>query len=363
MRRSHPSWPRPASRLSVLALTALVAVIVTACSSVSSDAATVGGKQITRGSLDGELRDIASNDTYLKRVESQEPVRGTGRGTFDASFTALVLTRQIVFQIVHDDIVRRRLVVAPEDLAAARAAVSQRVGGDQVLNAFAKPYQDTLVRRSAEVSVLLFSLLNQGTPEKASHAYYDAHQDEFAQACVSHILLGSKEEADATKARLDKGEDFGAVAKSASKDTGSASKGGDLGCYGRDNQLVPEFAQAMFSQPVGQVGAPVQTQFGFHLILVRSRNTPPYDQVAAQVREKAVAAGQDRLSTWFNEVIDKTKISVNPRYGHFDKKGPNSQVVPPQAPTTVSRTPSPAGQTPAPGGGAPGGAPGPNSGG
>src|SRR5947209_20320988 len=95
MRRSHPSWPRPASRLSVLALTALVAVIVTACSSVSSDAATVGGKQITRGSLDGELRDIASNDTYLKQVESQQPVRGTGRGTFDASFTALVLTRQI----------------------------------------------------------------------------------------------------------------------------------------------------------------------------------------------------------------------------------------------------------------------------
>src|SRR5947209_20086939 len=116
MRRPHLIRPRPILRLSALALTVLVAVIATACSSVSSDAATVGGKQITRGSLDGELRDIASNDTYLKQVESQQPVRGPGRGTFEASFTARVLTRQTVCQIGHDASVRRRQVVAAGDL-------------------------------------------------------------------------------------------------------------------------------------------------------------------------------------------------------------------------------------------------------
>ena len=332
-------------RFSLLALTALLTLVATGCGSVSSYAAEVDGTRISKSELDEELRDIAANDKYLKYIESQVQVRSSG--VFDAAFTAQVLTRQIVYELVHQDLAKRKITLSKADLDAARTSASQRVGGDDILNAFDPDYQETLVRRSAEVTVLSFALLEQGPPDQAAKAYYDSHQDDFAQACVSHILVPSKEEADQVKGRLDGGEDFATVAKAVSKDTGSAPQGGELGCFERDNQLVAEFGQAMFSQPIGQVGAPVQTQFGFHLILVKSRNVPPYDQVVSAARDKAVAAGQEKLANWFTEVIEKAKVEVNPQYGRFEKKGGDSQVVPPQAPTTTPSSPT-GGQEPAP---------------
>lgn len=329
------------SRSSLLALVAgaaLLAVLAAGCGSVSSYAATVNGSRISRAELEDELRDIAANDKYLKFIESQVQVRSSG--VFDAAFTAQVLTRQIVYELVHQDLARRKVNLTKADLEAGRKSAAERVGGDDILNAFDPEYQETLARRTAEITVLSFALLDQGPPDQAAKGYYDSHQDEFAQACVSHILVGTKEEADQVKGRLDRGENFAEVAKAVSKDTGSAPQGGELGCFTRDNQLVAEFAQAMFTQPVGQVGPPVQSQFGFHLILVTSRNVPPYDQVASEARDKAIAAGQGKLSEWFGGVIEKAKVEVNPQYGRFEKKGGDSQVVPPQAPTTTPSGPA-----------------------
>jgi len=318
-------------------------VVVSACSSVSSYAATVDGTRISSGTLENELRDIGRNDKYLKLVESrvQSPVRTDG--VFDASFTTSVLSQEIIYDIVAKDLARRKIVVSPKDLAAARTAASDRVTGDDVFNGFSKSYQETLTRRSAEVSLLVFALLNQGPPDVVAKAYYDANQDAFAQVCVSHILLATEDDANKAKSRLDGGEDFATVAKSVSTDSASAPAGGELGCFGKDNQLVPEFAQAMFSQPVGVVGAPVKSQFGYHVILVRSKEVAPYDKVAAQARDQAAAASQDKLAGWADEAIAKANISVNPKYGHWEKNGAQSRVVPPEAPTTSTPAPAPGG--------------------
>ena len=325
------------SLLAIVAGVAAFAVVAAGCGSVSSYAATVDGSRISKAELEEELRDIAANDEYLKYIESQVQVRSSG--VFDAAFTAQVLTRQIVYELVHQDLARRKITLTKADLDAGRKSAAERVGGEDILNGFDPEYQETLARRAAEVTVLSFALLEQGPPDEAAKAYYDSHPDEFAHACVNHILVPTREEADQVKGRLDAGEPFAEVAKAVSKDSGSAPQGGELGCFTRDNQLVAEFAQAMFSQPVGQVGPPVQSQFGFHLILVKSRDVPPYDQVAAQARDKAIGAGQEKLANWFNGVIEKAKVNVNPEYGRFEKKGGDSQVVPPQAPTTAPAAP------------------------
>ena len=329
-------------RLSPLALLAGVAacvVLAAGCGSVSPYAATVDGTRISRTELEDELRDIAANDKYLKYIESQVQVRSSG--VFDAAFTAQVLTRQIVYELVHQDLERRKITLTEADLEAGRESAAQRVGGEDILNGFDPEYQETLVRRATEVTVLSFALLDQGPPDQAAKAYYDSHHDEFAQACVNHILVPTREEADQVKGRLDAGEPFAEVARAVSKDTGSAPQGGELGCFTRDNQLVAEFAQAMFSQPVGEVGPPVQSQFGFHLILVTSREVPPFDQVASVARDKAIGAGQQKLADWFTETIEKAKVDVNPQYGRFEKKGTDSEVVPPQAPSTAPSAPAP----------------------
>lgn len=329
-------------RTSLLALVAGVALAATACGSVNAYAAKVDGKTISQSDLENELRDIAANDAYIKLIETRQTVRGTGQGTFDAAFTALALTRQIYYQIIGTEVLKRKLAITDADRTAARATVVSQLQGEDVFKAFPKDYQDELITRQARLDVLTLALNGQnGSAGDAARAYYDQHKDEFAKACVSHILVTDQAKADAVKARLAKGEDFAAVAKSDSADSQSAPKGGELGCdITSATGYPPEFIQAVLTQPVGQPGDVVKTTSGFHIIKVTSRTVPPFDEVAAQARAKVTGNGQEKLLTWLQDTISKAKIEVNPKYGSFDKTGASPGVVPPaksdaQTPSTT----------------------------
>jgi foldase protein PrsA len=329
---------RPSFSLPALAVA--LALVATSCGSVSPYAAKVDNKSISQSDLEDELRSIAANGPYLKLVESRQQVKGTGAGTFDAAFTALALTRQIYYHLIGTELARRKLAVGPPDLAAARATVISQIQGEDVFKAFPKSYQDALVLRQAQLDVLTLSLNGStGSVDDAARAYYDAHKDEFAKACVSHILVADQAKADDVKARLCRGEDFAALAKSESQDSQSAAQGGALGCdITQQTGFVPEFLAAVFTQPVGDVGAPVKTQFGFHLIKVTSRDVPPYDQVKDQVRQKLTTSGQEKLLNWLQDTVGKAKIVVNPKYGTFDKSGSSPGVVPPARPADTTPT-------------------------
>lgn len=331
MRRLPISFP---------ALGLALALAATACGSVSPYAAKVDSKSISQNDLEGELRSIAANGPYLKLVESRQQVKGTGTGTFDAAFTALALTRQIYYQLISTELVKRKLTLAPADLASARATVVQQIQGEDVFKDFPKSYQDSLVHRQAQLDLLTLSLNGMtGTVDDAAKAYYDAHKDEFAKACVSHILVADEATANDIKARLAKGEDFATLAKSMSTDAQSAVQGGSLGCdITQDTGFVPEFLLAVFTQPVGDVGNPVKSQFGYHLIKVTSRDVPPYDQVKDQARQKLATAGQEKLLTWLQDTVAKAKIQINPKYGTFNKDGASPGVVPPARPADTSTT-------------------------
>ena len=330
------------------ALVAGLALMATACGSVSPYAAKVDDKSISEDDLESELRSIAANGPYLKLVESRQQVKGAGAGTFDAAFTALALTRQIYYELIGAELTRRKLSVGAADMAAARETVIQQIQGEDVFKDFPKAYQDELILRQAQLDVLTLALNgNTGSPNEAARAYYEGHKQEFANACVSHILVPTQEKADDVRARIGRGEDFAAVARAESQDTQSAQKGGELGCdINQDTGFVPEFMLATMNQPVGEVGAPVKTQFGFHVIKVTSRTVPPFDEVKGQVRQRLTTSGQEKLLTWLQETVSKAKIEINPKYGTFNKEGSSPGVVPPARP--ADSPPTSAGITPVP---------------
>ncbi len=337
-------------------LTALVvglALLATACGSVSPYAAKVDDKSISEDELEKELRSIAANGPYLKLVESRQQVKGAGAGTFDAAFTALALTRQIYYELIGTELAKRKLSVADADLAAARQTVIDQIQGEDVFKDFPKEYQDELIRRQAQLDVLTLSLNGQtGSAEEAARAYYDSHKQEFSSACVSHILVSDQAKADDVRARIGRGEDFAAVARAESQDTQSAQKGGELGCdINQETGFVPEFLQAVLNQPVGEVGAPVRTQFGLHVIKVTSRTVPPFEQVKGQARQRLTTTGQEKLLTWLQETVSKARIEVNPKYGTFNKEGPSPGVVPPARPADSTPTSAGIAPVPAPAGG------------
>lgn len=89
------------------------------------------------------------------------------------------------------------------------------------------------------------------------------------KASARHILVQSQEDCENLKSRIEKGEDFGALAAEHSM-CPSGKQGGELGEF-FPGQMVPEFDHVCFHEEVGVVHGPVQTQFGYHLVEVTKR--------------------------------------------------------------------------------------------
>ncbi len=83
---------------------------------------------------------------------------------------------------------------------------------------------------------------------------------------ASHLLVDTEEQAQTLREEIVAGKAFAEVAKAVSK-CPSGRNGGDLGFFGR-GRMVPEFDQAAFTQPVGEISEPIRTQFGYHLLVV-----------------------------------------------------------------------------------------------
>jgi hypothetical protein len=346
----------PATAVQLVAAAAVSVALVLgtgACGdTIDPPAAKINGRVLSQSRLDAELDAMASNKSYVQLLQQQgNTVLGAGTGTFSLPFVSRVLTRQIYLELVHEEFARRKLVLTSADRAAVQPDVEREVGGKSVFAKFPARYRDDLVRRSAEVTKVQVAISGQKLDEAALRTYYDQNQDQFVETCVSHILFSVLQpdgqvdtaateaqsaqlqaSAAAAKARIDAGEDFGAVAREVSQDKTNNQQGGDLQC-GAAGRFVPEFEQAMDALQPGQVSAPVKTQFGWHLIKVTSRGPKPFEQVTEDIRQRLIGEAQQGFGGFLSGELVRAHISVNPRYGRF-QKGQNPGVVPPTPPTT-----------------------------
>lgn len=122
------------------------------------------------------------------------------------------------------------------------------------------------------------------------------------QVWARHILIKDAQLATSVYEKLKAGLNFAEAASQYSEDTGSAVNGGDLGWFGK-GQMVPEFEQAALSQPVGEIGKPVQSEFGYHIIQVIARQQLPvsssrYDQLK-----------QEAFENWLNTTREEGKTA------------------------------------------------------
>jgi parvulin-like peptidyl-prolyl isomerase len=143
---------------------------------------------------------------------------------------------------------------------------------------------------------------------------YEARALEFSQVHVAHILVGNRAEA-ARIVREATPRNFAALARRFSEDQATAQNGGDLGTH-RAADLAGPFAQAALDIPVGEVGGPVETEFGFHVIHVIDRQAQPFEDVRDQLLEELRG---DLFTEWLFGRLRRAEIRVNPRYGYFDR--------------------------------------------
>jgi peptidyl-prolyl cis-trans isomerase C len=133
------------------------------------------------------------------------------------------------------------------------------------------------------------------TPEAIAKLYDDTIKalPPEEEVHARHILVETEDQAKEVVKRLGKGEDFAKLSAELSKDPGSGKQGGDLGWFTRE-RMVPEFADVAFKTAVGQISAPVKTQFGWHVLKVEEKrlHQPPKledvkDQIAQYLERKA----------------------------------------------------------------------------
>ena len=142
------------------------------------------------------------------------------------------------------------------------------------------------------------------------------------QTHARHILIKTNEltsESDARnrllqlKERIDNGVKFDELARLHSEDA-SASKGGDLGWI-NPGDTVPDFEKAMNALQPGEVSAPIQSPFGWHLIQVLERR----EQDVTQERQKLLARqairerkGEEAFQDWVRQIRDSAYVELRP---------------------------------------------------
>ncbi len=284
--------------------------------------------KVDRSEFERELKALSDN----KQLQAdQNGGTGAGKKTVDTRLTAQWLNFIIQDRLIVHEFEQRRLKVTPVHIEEAKAQLAAQFRSEEVVSAFPKWFVDRMTERNARAVALASALSGVDFSEDSLRKYYEEHKADFSENCVSHILVRSKAEADSVLGRLKGGEDFAAVAKQVSADKGSAAKGGALDCSPK-GAFVPEFDQAASELPVGELSDPVQTQYGFHILLVRERKDIPYDSAKEQVRALLNAETQNAYRQFLVQALTSARITIDKRYGTFGPPAPG-QVPVVQAPT------------------------------
>jgi foldase protein PrsA len=139
-------------------------------------------------------------------------------------------------------------------------------------------------------------------------AFYVENQEFFdvLEVQARHILVEEEELARDLIDRLEDGESFEALAEEYSTD-GSAENGGNLGYFGR-GEMVGPFDEAAFTQEVGEVSEePIETQFGYHIILVEDKieESESLEEATENIR---FHLENQRFQTHVSELYDEAEI-------------------------------------------------------
>lgn len=127
-------------------------------------------------------------------------------------------------------------------------------------------YFEEMYKQGMTINKLMDKLVK--IDEKSVKEEYEANKESYDKIKASHILVETKEEAEEVKNKIKEGEDFAELAKEYSTDPSAEQNAGDLGFFGKDANLVPEFKDAAFELKKGEVSGPVKSEYGYHIIKV-----------------------------------------------------------------------------------------------
>ena len=275
-------------------------------------------------------------DELIDKQIAQSPlaqmgdVKGNKDGMLYLMVEQRVINQLIVEELLNQEANNRGIKVSGKEVDEAIAKIIDKVGGKDKLTQILKQNNLSVgqlkkdIKNQVKIHKLAEAVGNIKVSDADVKKFYDENPNEFKhgdQVRASHILIMANpyqisqditakskksytEEALKTevekvlnqkKAEADKiakelqadSSKFAAYAKKYSEDENSAIQGGDLGFFEKD-KMVPEFAQYSFSAKPNTVSNPVQTQYGYHIIMVTDRKEAgivPFEKVKSEIKE------------------------------------------------------------------------------
>lgn len=228
-------------KLALSAMSLLAAFSLAACS---------GGDSETIATMEGG--EITKEDLY----EAMKPVMGES-----------MLQRLIIINVLDNEVGENNFAAEAE---AETRTFMGNVGGEEGMLGIIrqmgfstiKDYQDQIL-----INMLMEEALTKRTEitDADIEAYYETYVPNIT---ASHILVEDKATAEDIIKQLDEGADFATLAAEHSTDTSNAQNGGSLGSFGKGAMVAP-FEEAAFALESGEYSkTPVESEFGFHVILV-----------------------------------------------------------------------------------------------
>ena len=284
--------------------------------------ATVNGTPILARDLQTTLQSLASEQFKARLEDLESEAR--------AELRQMALDRLIARELIYQAALEQGIVAADREVEAEVGRILRQMGNPKDFwHRLQEGGMDEasflrMVRKDVTVDKMNARLLDE-IPEPAERDiedFFRNHADKVKSpptVRVRHLLLpceaGREEEVAAAARELlatARADNFAEVARRHSA-CPSAAGGGDLG-FVRAEDLDPAFAELAFQMPVGEVGGPVRTPFGYHLLLVEERRLPaPLTLEAARPNIVKFLQRQEmsrRLDAWVKELSEKAVIDL-----------------------------------------------------
>lgn len=255
---------------------------------------------------------VFSNELYLRKLN----VQGESAPGFEQRMARSILTRQLYSGLATTGLTTDseidailRLQEQTRDIAFIKlSAAKYKNDSDASEEALQQYYDNHKDRYMSEEKVSIeyveLDVNNLGSDVKPNEddlrEFYEERRSQNTvgeERKTRHILISVEEGADekiieAARAKADglykriiDGANFEKLAKAFSEDPGSSKSGGDIGYFGRGG-LDPNYERSMYSLKEGEVGEPVLSSFGYHIIkldAIRSQDSKPFEEVRDEI--------------------------------------------------------------------------------
>ncbi|MCS6772014.1 MAG: peptidylprolyl isomerase [Kiritimatiellae bacterium] len=287
--------------------------------------ATVNGVPITPEMIERELN--ARAQQLQRRMPSEQLAQMLPR------LRSQILDQIIARLLLLQEADRLGLTVSDEEMASFRAELQAALPPGMDLSAILadRGISEEQFRREFADDIRVRKLIEQAVSnavtvsEEEIRQFYEDNSEQFQRpelATARHLLVAVREgqdreeqrkKAEQLRERLIAGEDFAELVRKETDDPGSRETGG-VYTFPR-GQMVPEFEEASFTQPIGEIGDIVETRFGFHIIRVEGRE-PARELTLDEVRTNIAAflRGQKAsgiIQQYINELKEKADIVVH----------------------------------------------------